>query len=50
MTHRELSLVLCDDLVGWNGPEGRREVQEEGDVCILGVDSLRYIAETNTTL
>ena len=42
--------MLCDDLVGWNGPEGRREVQEEGDTCVLRLDSLRWIAETNATL
>ena len=42
--------MLCDDLVGWSGPEGRREVQEGGDICILIVDSLRWTEETNTTL
>ena len=25
--------MLCDDLEGWDGGEGR-EVQEEGDICI----------------
>ena len=35
--HREVSLVLCDDLEGWDG-EGGKEAQEGGDmqtyVCI----------------
>ena len=36
--HRELSLVLCDYLEGWNGAEGsEREVQEKGDTCIVYV-------------
>ena len=30
---REFSLVLCDDLEGWDGGGGR-EAQEEGDICI----------------
>ena len=30
--------------------EGRREVQEGEDICILTADSCCYIAETNTTL
>lgn len=42
--------MLCDDLVGWSGPEGGREVQEAGDICVLIVDSLRWTEETNTTL
>ena len=38
------------------GPEGQdgvgdgRQVQEEGDVCILMADSCCYLAKTNTTL
>ena len=31
--------MLCDDLEGWGGEHGR-EAQEEGDICILTVDSL----------
>ena len=37
------SLVLCDDLDGWN--EG---VQEEGGICICTADSCWYTAKTNT--
>ena len=33
--NRELHLVLCDNLEGWDGVEGSREMQEEGDVCML---------------
>ena len=29
------NLVLCDNLEGWDGMGGGREVQEGGDVCIL---------------
>ena len=32
---RMLSLVLCDNLEGWNGVGGGREVQEGEDMCIL---------------
>ena len=34
-------LVLCDNLEGWNGMGGGRDVQEGGDIliCILMVDS-----------
>ena len=31
--HREISLVLCDDLEGWDR-EGGREAQEGGDMGI----------------
>ena len=41
--------MLWDDLDEWDGGRGR-EVQEGGDICIQIVDSLRYAAETNTTL
>ena len=30
---QELKLVLCDNLEGWGGVEGGREVQEGGDIC-----------------
>ena len=46
---KELSSVLCDNLEGWNW-RGGREVQEGGDIYTHITDSLRYIAETNTTL
>ena len=40
---------LCNDLDAqiWGG--GEREVQEEGYVCILTVDSPWCMTETNTT-
>ena len=34
--------MLCDNLEGWDGVEGGREVQEGGDICILTVDSRVY--------
>ena len=33
------SLGFCDNLKGWDGVGGGREVQEEGDVCIPVADS-----------
>ena len=39
--HTELSSVLGDGLVGWDGERGWWEVQEGGDVCIRMADSLR---------
>ena len=51
LQHRELSLVLCDDLEGWEGGVGSgREVQEGGTICILMANSLSCTGETNTTL
>ena len=41
--------MLCDDLAGWDGGCGR-EVQEGEDIYIHIADSLRYTAETDTTL
>ena len=38
--------VLCDDLEGWHGVGGGREVQEEG-TGIPMADSYWYVAETN---
>ena len=43
---RELSLVLCDDLDGWDG----RWVQERESICIYIVGSLYCTAETNNTV
>ena len=37
LQHRELSSILCDDLVGWDG--GGRQAQERGDICIVMADS-----------
>ena len=31
--HRELNLVLCDNLEGWDEEVGGREIQEGGDIC-----------------
>ena len=42
--------MLCDDLEGWDGGWGGKEVQEGGDICILTVDSRCCMTETNTTL
>ena len=33
MLHKEFSLVLCDDLRGWNGG-GESEIQDGGDIYI----------------
>ena len=41
--------MLCDDLEGIDGDETGREVQEQGDICILMSDS-SCVAETNVTL
>ena len=38
--------VLCDNLEGWHGVEGGREVQERG-TCIPMAGSCWYVAETN---
>ena len=42
--------VLWVKLVGWDGVEGRKEVQEGGATCILMANSRRCMTETNTTL
>ena len=44
------SLVLSDDLEGWDGVWGGRKSQEGGDICILMTDSHSYTTETNTIL
>ena len=41
---------LCNNLAGWEGVRGRREVQEGRDVCIPMADSCRCMVETNTVL
>ena len=40
--------MRCDDLGGWDGGGGRREVREGGDIDIHITDSLHCTAETNT--
>ena len=48
--HRELSMVLCDDLVRW-GRSGEGSSRQRGYMlCILIADSLCCTAETNRTL
>ena len=46
----QFNLVFCDDLEGWDGGGGGREVQEGGDVRDLVADSPRCMAEANTIL
>ena len=40
--------MLCDNLEGWDGVGGGREVQEGGDIRVPVADSCGYTAETNT--
>ena len=42
--------VLCEDLKGWNGVGGGREVQEGGDMSVPMADSCVYMSKTNTIL
>ena len=42
--------MLCDNLEGWDGVGGEREVQEGGDICILMTASHCCTPETNITL
>ena len=42
--------MLCDNLEGWAGLGGGREVQDGGDICVFRVDSHCYMEETNTIL
>jgi hypothetical protein len=48
--HGEFNLVFCDDLEGWDGVGGGREVQEGGDVRDLVADLQSCMAEANTIL
>ena len=41
--------MYYDDLAGGMG-NGRREVQEGGDICIQRADSLYFMSETNPAL
>ena len=43
---RELKPGLCNNLEGWGGEGGRREVQEGGDICKPMADSCWCMAET----
>ena len=43
-------MVLCDDLEGWDGLGGGREIQEGGNIHIRMTDSFCHVAETNMTL
>ena len=45
--HRELSLVLCDDLDGWDGGGGEREVQREG--IYVYIQLIRFIVQQKLT-
>ena len=40
--------VLCDNVEGWNGVGGGKEVWEGGEKCIPMADSCWRMAETNT--
>ena len=42
------NLEFCDNLEGWDGVEGGREVQEGGNICIPMANS--WWAETNAIL
>ena len=42
--------MLCDNLEGWDRVGGGREVQKEGDLCILVAEPYCSMEETNTTL
>ena len=44
----ELSLMLCDNLEGWDGVGGGREAPKGRDMCIPMADSC-CTTETNTT-
>jgi len=37
--------VLCDNLERWDMAGSGREVQEQGDICILMTDSHFYVPE-----
>ena len=47
---RELKLGLCNNLEGWDGERGGKDVQEGGDIGIPMADSCWYLAEINTIL
>ena len=41
--------MLCNDMEGWDGVAGGREVQEGRDVCIHMADSCCCMTETRTS-
>ena len=43
-------MVLCDNLEGWVGLGGEKQVQEEGGIHLPMTDSCRYMAKTSTIL
>ena len=47
---KELSLVLCDNLEGWDGVGGGREVLEEGGVYTYGWFMLMYGRNQHNTV
>ena len=47
---RSSNPVFCDNVEGWNGTGGGREVQEGGEICIPMADSCWCIVEVNTIL
>ena len=50
MWPRELNRLSCDNLEGWDGVDGGREVPEGGDMYTPMADSCCCLAETNTIL
>ena len=51
--HRDISLVLCDHLAGWDREGGRvgdARGKRSGDICMCITASLCYKAEINTPL
>ena len=44
------NLQLCDNLEGWDGIEGGREVDQGGGICISTADPCWCTVESNTLL
>ena len=42
--------MLCDNLKGWGGVGGVRELQQGGDMCIPMADSCSCMAEAHRVL
>ena len=42
--------MLCDNLEGWNQRVGGKEAQEEGDICILVLNSCCCTAKTRKAI
>ena len=47
---KEIESEVKNDLAGWDGEGGGREVQEGGDICIPMADSWWCLAEANAIL